>query len=69
MLAGIIRVAEQLERSRDQSVRELSVRTVDGKVVLEASADEDDAVAIWSARRAADLLSRAIGRPVEVEPA
>ena len=69
LLAGIIRVAEQLERSRDQSVRTISVRAPDGKVVVEARAGADDAVAIWSARRVSDLLSRAVGRPVEIEPA
>jgi exopolyphosphatase/guanosine-5'-triphosphate,3'-diphosphate pyrophosphatase len=69
LLAGIIRVAEQFERSRDQSVRELAVSAPDGKVRVEAVAEADAAIGIWSARRVADLLSRAVGRPVEIEPA
>jgi exopolyphosphatase/guanosine-5'-triphosphate,3'-diphosphate pyrophosphatase len=70
LLAGIIRVAEQLERSRDQSVRSVSVVAEgDGAVRIRAAADRDDAVAIWSARRVADLLASAVGREIEVEPA
>lgn len=69
LLSGIIRIAEQLERSRDQSVRDLTVSSTNGNVVVKATAGEDDAVAIWSARRVADLLERAIGRPVEIERA
>jgi exopolyphosphatase/guanosine-5'-triphosphate,3'-diphosphate pyrophosphatase len=70
LLAGIIRIAEQLERSRDQSVRGISVEVDDdGAVRLRANADRDDAVAIWSARRVADLLASAVDREVEVEPA
>jgi exopolyphosphatase/guanosine-5'-triphosphate,3'-diphosphate pyrophosphatase len=69
LLAGIIRIAEQLERSRDQSVRDLRVTSENGAVVVRATADEDDAVAIWSARRAAELLASTIGRPLEIERA
>jgi exopolyphosphatase/guanosine-5'-triphosphate,3'-diphosphate pyrophosphatase len=69
LLAGIIRIAEQLERSRDQSVRGLSVDVVGGVVRVRVAADRDDAVAIWSARRVAGLLADAVGRDVEVEPA
>jgi len=69
LLAGIIRIAEQLERSRDQSVRDVRVSSKNGSVVVRATADEDDAVAIWSARRAAELLADALGRPVEIDRA
>ena len=66
-LAGIIRIAEQLERSRDQSVRSLSVSDRDGRIVLDAAAGADDAIAIWSARRSSDLLVQALGREVALE--
>ena len=69
MLAGVIRIAEQLERSRDQSVRDLNVSAENGNVKIRARADADDAVAIWSARRVSDLLAEAVRRPVEVEAA
>ena len=68
-LAGIVRLAEQLERSRDRSVT--TVRVVangNGAVTLEPETAADASVAIWSARRNADLLSDAIDRRVEVAP-
>ncbi len=67
LLAGIIRVAEQLERGRDQTVRDLRVSSENGSVVVRAAAAEDDTVAIWSARRAAELLADALGRPLTIE--
>jgi exopolyphosphatase / guanosine-5'-triphosphate,3'-diphosphate pyrophosphatase len=68
LLAGIIRLAEQLERSRDGAVAEVHVSAPDGKVLLEADVTTDVSVAIWSARRNADLLERAIDRPLEIAP-
>jgi exopolyphosphatase/guanosine-5'-triphosphate,3'-diphosphate pyrophosphatase len=68
LLSGIIRLAEQLERSRDGSVAEVHVSAPDGKVLLEADVTTDVSVAIWSARRNADLLERAIDRPLEIAP-
>jgi exopolyphosphatase / guanosine-5'-triphosphate,3'-diphosphate pyrophosphatase len=68
-LAGIVRLAEQLERSRDRSVS--AVRVVpsgNGSVTLEPETSADASVAIWSARRNADLLGEAIERKVEVAP-
>jgi exopolyphosphatase / guanosine-5'-triphosphate,3'-diphosphate pyrophosphatase len=69
LLSGVIRLAEQLERSRDGSVRAVRVGSADGAVTLEAqtSARGDPSVAIWAARRNSDLLAEAIGRPVEIE--
>ena len=69
LLCGVIRLAEQLERSRDQSVAEVQIGVDDGAVRLEPRADGRDgdvSVALWSARRNADLLAEAIGRRVEV---
>jgi exopolyphosphatase/guanosine-5'-triphosphate,3'-diphosphate pyrophosphatase len=68
LLSGIIRLAEQLERSRDGSVTGVHVSIPNGKVVLEPSTKADASVAIWSARRNADLLERAIDRPLEIAP-
>ena len=68
LLAGIIRLAEQLERSRDGSVADLRLSAPDGAVVLEPRVGDDASVAIWSARRNAELLERAIDRRVEIAP-
>jgi exopolyphosphatase/guanosine-5'-triphosphate,3'-diphosphate pyrophosphatase len=66
LLSGIIRLAEQLERSRDGSVASVALSVPNGKVVLEPELRGDASVAIWSARRNADLLERAIDRELEI---
>jgi exopolyphosphatase / guanosine-5'-triphosphate,3'-diphosphate pyrophosphatase len=69
VLSGVIRLAEQLERSRDRSIRGVSVGTANGTVELLASTapDGDPSVPIWAARQSSDLLSEAVGRPVEIQ--
>jgi exopolyphosphatase/guanosine-5'-triphosphate,3'-diphosphate pyrophosphatase len=69
VLCGVIRLAEQLERSRDGAIRAVSVTTSNGTVELKASTapDGDPSVPIWAARRNSDLLADAIGRPVAIE--
>jgi exopolyphosphatase/guanosine-5'-triphosphate,3'-diphosphate pyrophosphatase len=66
LLGAVLRLAEQLERPRDQSVRSVRVRLVDGGVRLEPVARGDVTVAVWAARQHADALERAVGQPVEV---
>jgi exopolyphosphatase/guanosine-5'-triphosphate,3'-diphosphate pyrophosphatase len=66
LLSGAIRLAEQLERSRDQSVEAVRVSAENGCVRLDPQARADASVAIWSARRNADLLERALDRSVEI---
>jgi exopolyphosphatase/guanosine-5'-triphosphate,3'-diphosphate pyrophosphatase len=71
LLCGVIRLAEQLERSRDQSVAGVRIGSADGAVTLEPrqnGSGADTSVAIWAARRNADLLAEAIERRVEVAP-
>ncbi len=66
-LAVLLRLAEDLERSRDQVVREIAV-DVNGKTArLELKAD-DEAIAVprWAAAREVDLFQRAFGRRLEV---
>jgi exopolyphosphatase / guanosine-5'-triphosphate,3'-diphosphate pyrophosphatase len=67
LLSGVIRLAEQFERSRDGSVAAVSLSAPDGSVVLEPELQGDASVAIWSARRNAGLLARAIDRRVEID--
>ena len=61
---------KQVESTGDHIDRDLWVELAksDGKVTLEAmTANGDPSVAIWSARRNADLLGDAIDREVEIE--
>jgi exopolyphosphatase / guanosine-5'-triphosphate,3'-diphosphate pyrophosphatase len=68
LLCGMIRLAEQLERSRDQAITEVAVSARNGAVALDASTNPslDATVPIWAARRNADLLGEALGREVEI---
>ena len=68
LLSAIIRLAEQFERSRDRAISGVRVESNgNGAVTLAAEAAGEGApVAIWSARRNADLLERVIGREVKV---
>ena len=70
LLCGVIRLAEQLERSRDRSVASVELEHHKSRVTLRAvtggNSESDPSVAIWSAQRNADVLSAAIGKAVEV---
>jgi exopolyphosphatase/guanosine-5'-triphosphate,3'-diphosphate pyrophosphatase len=69
LLCGVIRLAEQLERSRDRAITAVRVSAYDSTVSLSADAhpSRDATVPIWAARRNAGLLSDALGRDVEIE--
>ena len=64
--AALLRVAEQLERSRDQSVRGVEVDTHDGHVDLHLQTVQDASVARWGAEQQAELFARAFGRELSV---
>jgi exopolyphosphatase/guanosine-5'-triphosphate,3'-diphosphate pyrophosphatase len=64
--AVLLRLAEDLERSRDQLVRRADVRLRDGEVELRLIADGDSAVPRWAARREAELFARAFDRDLAV---
>jgi exopolyphosphatase / guanosine-5'-triphosphate,3'-diphosphate pyrophosphatase len=68
LLCAIIRLAEQLERSRDGAIRGVSVAPGNGTITLAADADptRDTTVPIWAARQNADLLAEALDREVEI---
>jgi len=64
--AAALRVAEQLERSRDQAVRHARVQASDGRVELRLEAEEDVTIARWAAARQGELFQRAFGRELSV---
>ncbi|MGI8749511.1 MAG: hypothetical protein ACR2J6_03020, partial [Thermoleophilaceae bacterium] len=69
VLCGVVRLAEQLERSRDQSVASVGVKRSKKGVRLLATTRGgrgDPGVAVWAAQRGSELLAAAIGEPVEV---
>src|SRR4051794_30187664 len=68
LLAGTIRLAEQLERSRDQTVRSVAVSSENGSVRIDPEAPAAAGVAIWPARRNSDLLANTVGKRVAIAP-
>jgi exopolyphosphatase / guanosine-5'-triphosphate,3'-diphosphate pyrophosphatase len=66
--AAVLRVAEQLERSRDQAVDRVRVRVDDGRVELRLEAHEDVTIARWAAQNEAEVFKQAFGRELEVSP-
>ena len=65
-LACLLRLAEDLERPRDQSVRAADVHMQNGAVRLDLHADEGAEVARWAAEREVDLFRRAFGKGLSV---
>ncbi|MDP9400158.1 MAG: Ppx/GppA family phosphatase [Actinomycetota bacterium] len=68
-LATLLRLAEDLERPRDQSVRAAHVAVHDGAVRLDLEAVGEVGVARWAAERETELFRRAFGRRLRVAPA
>lgn len=66
-LSALLRVAEQLERSRDQAVTRADVAIEDPAVTIRLVADGDVSVARWETERQADIFERAFGRRLRVE--
>jgi exopolyphosphatase/guanosine-5'-triphosphate,3'-diphosphate pyrophosphatase len=61
-----VRLAEQFERARDQSVHAADVLVHDGTVELHLQADGDTRIARWAAERQADLFRRAFSKDLSV---
>ncbi|MGH2831232.1 MAG: HD domain-containing protein [Solirubrobacteraceae bacterium] len=64
--AVLLRLAEDLERSRDQLVRSTEMQLDDDRVLLRLHADGPSAVPRWAAGRERGLFARAFGRDLEV---
>ncbi|HTB70863.1 MAG TPA: Ppx/GppA phosphatase family protein [Solirubrobacteraceae bacterium] len=64
--AVLLRLAEDLERSRDQLVRETRIALHENEVELTLVADGESAVPRWAANRETELFARAFGRQLAV---
>jgi len=65
-LSVLLRLAEDLERSRDQSVRAAHLAADNGTIRLELEADGTAAVERWAAQREVDLFDRAFNKQLKV---
>ncbi len=64
--SAALRVAEQLERSRDQSISSAGVVVEDGRVELRLESKIDATISRWAAQRQSDLFERAFGKELLV---
>jgi exopolyphosphatase / guanosine-5'-triphosphate,3'-diphosphate pyrophosphatase len=64
--ASVLRVAEQLERPRDQAIRHTKIVVHDGRVELRLQTESDATISRWGAQRQADLFRRAFGKELTV---
>jgi len=64
--ASVLRLAEQLERSRDRAVRDVHLDAGDDTVRLRLEAGDGAPLARWAAEREGGLFERAFGRRLEV---
>jgi exopolyphosphatase / guanosine-5'-triphosphate,3'-diphosphate pyrophosphatase len=64
--AVLLRLAEDLERSRDQAVRGTAIALRDHQVELRLIADGESVVPRWAASREAELFNRAFDRDLSV---
>jgi len=64
--AALLRLAEDLERSRDQLVRGTSIELRDDRVELSLIADGEPLVPRWAASRERELFARAFDRELTV---
>ncbi|HMV69906.1 MAG TPA: Ppx/GppA phosphatase family protein, partial [Myxococcota bacterium] len=67
VLAGILQVADALDRSHNQPVDELTVDTAGGSVKIRASCRGDGDLERWEVAQRLRLLSDALGVAVEVD--
>jgi exopolyphosphatase/guanosine-5'-triphosphate,3'-diphosphate pyrophosphatase len=68
-LSILLRLAEDLERSRDQSVRAAHIAAGNGTICLELEAEGTASVERWAAQREVELFDRAFGKELQVQSA
>jgi len=66
VLAGILRVADALDRSHRQVVEAVSVSEREGRLTLRAEARGDCELEIWGASQRSGLLARSLGCSIRI---
>jgi exopolyphosphatase/guanosine-5'-triphosphate,3'-diphosphate pyrophosphatase len=69
MLAPILRIADALDRSRDQRIRGIECTMRNGAVHLALHADRDASLEIWAVERAAGAFHQIFNRTLTVAAA
>jgi exopolyphosphatase/guanosine-5'-triphosphate,3'-diphosphate pyrophosphatase len=67
-MTALLRLAEQLDRSRDGSVKDVRLSISGDWAQMEVVSPVDASVAIWSAQRHVDIFQAAFGKTLEFIP-
>jgi exopolyphosphatase / guanosine-5'-triphosphate,3'-diphosphate pyrophosphatase len=67
VLSAVLRVADALDRSHNQPVRDVAVHIGTDEVVVEVRAHEEAYLERWAAERRKGLLAQVLGRAVRIE--
>lgn len=65
-LSAILRVADGLDRSHFQNVRELEIINKEEKIVLYITTESDAELEIWGAMRKSELFQKVTGKELEI---
>ena len=65
-MTALLRLAEQLDRSRDGSVSDVRLTLTDDTAQMEVVCQADVTVAIWSAQQHTDIFKAAFGKSLEI---
>ena len=66
-MAGLLRLADALDRSHRGVIKALSVREDGGGLRLRCEVDGDAGLEQWAARRRLELLAQTLERPLGLE--
>jgi exopolyphosphatase/guanosine-5'-triphosphate,3'-diphosphate pyrophosphatase len=67
ILSGMLQIADGLDRSHNQPVRDLEIDTHSGRVLLRAMTTVDGELERWEVHQRRPLLAEALGVPVDIE--
>lgn len=65
-MTALLRLAEQLDRSRDGAVRDVRLHVDSDWAQLEAVSESDVSVSLWAAQRHVDIFQAAFGKTLEI---
>lgn len=65
-MTACLRLAEQLDRSRDGAVRDVKIKTEAETCIVELEVEGDGVIAVWSVLRHADIFESAFGKALEI---
>lgn len=66
LLAPLLRIADALDRSRDQRVEAIRCESIDGHVLLELQAERDTGLEQWAVEGAAATFQQSYAKPLHV---